>query len=209
MGKVKTTWVCGECGHSQAKWTGSCSICNHWNTFVEEVDDSDEYRYESAPEQVAKPVLINEVRDVRVNRIQSGIKEFDRLVGGGIVVGSLFLVGGDPGIGKSTFMIQLSQALSSQGLTILYICGEESVEQTSMRAERLGVKGERVYLLSETNFGRISKQVDYLKPDILIVDSILHILCLPFLKSFPTGIIVKPPRVSAINNNGNGSKNVA
>lgn len=172
MGKVKTTWSCSECGHSQSKWTGSCSTCQSWNTFVEEFSHNEKQRYESVPEKTARPMLIKEIKGVTLNRIQTGIIEFDRLIGGGIVVGSLTLVGGDPGIGKSTLMMQISQALAVQGLTVLYICGEESVEQTSLRAERIGVNSDKLYLLSETNFSRIKKHIDHLNPDVLIVDSI-------------------------------------
>ena len=105
-------------------------------------------------------------------RISTQMPEFDRLLGGGIVPGSLTLIGGDPGIGKSTLMLQLAQALAQQGLTVLYICGEESVEQTSLRAGRLGAFDDRLYLLSDTLFSNIKAQIDHLKPDAMIVDSI-------------------------------------
>lgn len=147
-------------------------MCQSWNSFVEEVDLPETQRFEAASEKAAQPMRIKDVKGVTFKRVETGILEFDRLMGGGIVSGSLTLVGGDPGIGKSTLMMQLSQALASQGLTVLYICGEESVEQTSLRAERLGVNSDHLYLLSETNFSRIKKHIDQLKPDILIVDSI-------------------------------------
>ncbi len=173
MSKVKTLWSCTECGHSQGKWTGSCPMCQKWNTFAEEVEVAEQSgRFESIPEKTAQPMRIHEVEKVEFKRIQTGIGEFDRLMGGGLVPGSLTLVGGEPGIGKSTLMMQIADSFAKQGLTVLYICGEESVEQTSMRAQRLQINSDKLYLLSETSFSNIKLQVDQLKPDILIVDSI-------------------------------------
>lgn len=173
MAKVKTLWSCTECGHSQSKWTGSCSMCKQWNTFVEEVDLPEKGgRFESLSEKSATPIRVHEVKKVNFPRVLTGMEEFDRLMGGGVVKGSLSLVGGDPGIGKSTLMMQLSNCLAKQGLVVLYICGEESVEQTSLRAQRLGIESENLYLLSETRFTNIKHHVDQLKPDVLIVDSI-------------------------------------
>ncbi len=115
---------------------------------------------------------VKEITITEFRRISTKMPEFDRLLGGGIVSGSLSLIGGDPGIGKSTLMLQLAQNLAEQGLTVLYVCGEESVEQTSLRASRLNVGDDRLYLLSETNFSSIKAQIDHLKPDAMIVDSI-------------------------------------
>lgn len=173
MAKIKTLWSCTECGNNQSKWTGNCSACKSWNTFVEEVEvPASSSRFQAENPLAAKPVRIGDVEQVRKERHKTGIGEFDRLMGGGVVVGSLTLVGGDPGIGKSTLMLQLADSLAKQGLTVLYLCGEESVEQTSLRAERLEIKSEKLYLLSETHFSRIKVHVDALHPDILIVDSI-------------------------------------
>ena len=173
MAKTKILWSCTECGHTQSKWTGSCSTCQQWNTFVEEVEISDKgKRFEAASEKAAQPMRIADVKNIEFERLQTHLIEFDRLMGGGIVVGSLTLVGGDPGIGKSTLMMQISHKLATQGLTVLYICGEESVEQTSLRAKRLGVNSDKLYLLSETNFTHIKHHIDQLQPDVLIVDSI-------------------------------------
>jgi DNA repair protein RadA/Sms len=147
-------------------------VCQSWNSFIEEVGPSKLQRFEAASEKAAQPMRIKDVKGVTFKRVETGILEFDRLMGGGIVCGSLTLVGGDPGIGKSTLIMQLSQALAIQGLTVLYVCGEESVEQTSLRAGRLGVNSDHLYLLSETNFSWIKRHIDELKPDILIVDSI-------------------------------------
>lgn len=187
MAKTKTLWSCTECGHTQAKWTGNCSMCKAWNTFVEEVEQSAAKRFDAASEKAAKPMRIKDVEKVRFDRIKSGIEEFDRLMGGGIVPGSLTLVGGDPGIGKSTLMMQLSERLASQGLTVLYVCGEESVEQTSLRAERLGISSDKLYLLSETNFSNLLLHIDQIAPDVLIVDSI-QIVYKPEIASAPGSV---------------------
>lgn len=172
--KQKSVWYCSECGHKQMKWTGQCPQCSHWNSMQEEVEIvGAKTRFEAqSPASTSKPVRIKEVAHKETPRIQTHLKEFDRLIGGGLVSGSLSLVGGDPGIGKSTLLLQLSQALASQGLIVLYICGEESVEQTSMRARRLGIDTENLLLLSETHFSAIKAQIDQVNPDVLIVDSI-------------------------------------
>lgn len=170
--KQKSAWFCGECGHKQSKWSGQCPQCNQWNTLHEELIVPTQTRFEAQTGSANKPMRIREVPIGETPRIKSGIQEFDRLIGGGIVPGSLSLVGGDPGIGKSTLLLQLSFALAKQGLTVLYVCGEESVEQTSMRAFRLGVDSDNLLLLSETQFSAIKAHVDQVNPDILIVDSI-------------------------------------
>ena len=174
MVKTKTIWCCSECGAKQVKWAGSCSMCKQWNTLVEEVEISQvSVRFDAAIKtKVAQPVRVNEVKKVEFRRLKTGLVEFDRLLGGGIVPGSLTLLAGDPGVGKSTMMLQISQALAQQGLTVLYVCGEESTQQTSLRAERLKVGSENLYLLSETLYSNIKQHVDRLSPDILIVDSI-------------------------------------
>lgn len=172
MAKVKTVWFCGECGHKQTKWAGQCPACQKWNTLHEELELAAPKRFEAAPEKPNRPIKVSEVSQSEVKRISTHFTELDRLLGGGIVPGSLTLVGGHPGIGKSTLLLQLSAALAKQGLTILYVCGEESVEQTSLRAKRLGIEGENLYLLSESHFSHIKQQVDALRPDLLIIDSI-------------------------------------
>ncbi len=173
MGKTKVLWCCKECGHTQAKWTGNCFACKKWDTFVQEVDiDQKSQRFSSPSQVVAKPLSLNDVSEGELRRFATGMGEFDRLVGGGIVSGSLTLVGGDPGIGKSTLLLQICNALAKQGLLVLYVCGEESAEQTSFRAKRLGLKSERLFLLSETLYSNIKMQVEHLKPDVLVIDSI-------------------------------------
>ena len=162
-------WSCSECGHQQPKWSGSCSVCNKWNTFAEELGVvTTGKRFEIEGRVASRPLKIEEVDTAPCRRFTTEIKEFDRLLGGGIVAGSLTLIGGDPGIGKSTLLLQISDSLSAQGLSVLYVCGEESVEQTVLRAKRLGIKSQMLYLLHETQFSVIKAQVEKLKPDVFL-----------------------------------------
>ena len=170
MVKQKSVWVCSECGNKQFKWTGSCNICKNWNTLVEELEVAE--KSGDRISRKSKPVLIQEVDTSNFTRMRTGYKELDRLMGGGIVEGSLNLLGGEPGIGKSTMLLQLSKRFADQGLIILYVCGEESAEQTSLRAKRLGIQSDRIYLFSETHFSQIQDQVEKIHPDIVIIDSI-------------------------------------
>lgn len=171
--KQKSVWYCQECGHKQSRWAGQCPQCSQWNTLHEEVEYSEKgKRFEAQSVKGSKPVRLKEVSFEETPRILTRVREFDRLTGGGIVPGSLTLIGGDPGIGKSTLMLQLSNVMAKQGLIVLYVCGEESVEQTTMRARRLGIESDNLLLLSETNFSLINNHISELKPDVLIVDSI-------------------------------------
>ncbi len=173
MSKAKVIWACRDCGHNQLKWTGSCPQCQNWNTLIEEIAAVEEKpRFESKKGAPAKAVRISEVNPDAFRRISMKMGELDRLFGGGLVEGSLNLVGGEPGVGKSTLMLQIANALASQGLTVLYICGEESTAQTSLRALRLGVDHQNLYLLNETQFTAIRSQIEHLKPDVAIVDSV-------------------------------------
>ena len=173
MAKTKVIWSCQECGHQQAKWSGSCTICQKWNTFSQEIDiASSGKRFEVEGRSSNRPLKIQEVDISPFRRFSTQFKELDRLLGGGIVNGSLTLIGGDPGIGTSTLLLQISSRLAQQGLSVLYVCGEESVEQTVLRAKRLGIQSENLLLLNETLFSSIKAHVEKLKPDILIVDSI-------------------------------------
>lgn len=170
--KQKSVWHCNECGHKQLKWSGQCPQCGRWNTINEEIEFSAPRRFDSQAVTPGRPMRLREVALVNTPRILTHIREFDHLIGGGIVPGSLTLVGGDPGIGKSTLMLQIAHALVNQGLIVLYVCGEESVEQTTMRAKRLDIDSDNLFLLNETNFGHIKAHIEQVKPDILIVDSI-------------------------------------
>ena len=183
----KVTWACKDCGHAQTKWTGSCPGCKSWNTLVEELVVKEEKRFESKKRAPAKAVRISEVNAIEFRRITTKMGELDRLLGGGLVEGSLLLVGGEPGVGKSTLMLQIANALAQQGIIILYICGEESAEQTSLRAKRLSVDSPNLYLLSETNFTAIKSQIDQINPDIAIVDSV-QIVYKPEVTSAPGSV---------------------
>jgi DNA repair protein RadA/Sms len=170
--KSKSLWSCIECGHTQAKWAGQCPTCTLWNTLKEEAKPLQESRFESSAGLQNKPMRLKEVSLHKTHRQPTCLQEFDRLVGGGLVPGALTLVGGDPGIGKSTLMLQLSQNLARQGLTVLYISGEESLEQTTLRALRLGVNTDSLFILNETQFSAIKSHIDELKPAAIVVDSI-------------------------------------
>lgn len=173
MAKQKSVWYCSECGQKQFKWIGQCPSCNQWNTFQEELEMSSlSRRFEAQSTQASRPIKINEVKLQETPRILTHIGECDRLIGGGVVPGSLTLVGGDPGIGKSTLLLQLSHSLAKQGLVVLYVCGEESVEQTSLRAHRLNIQNDNLLLLCETNFSIIKNHIDQINPNVLIIDSI-------------------------------------
>jgi DNA repair protein RadA/Sms len=155
------------------KWTGSCGSCQNWNTLVEErIVEEKKARFESKRAESAKAVRISDVKTGEFKRLQTQIGEIDRLFGGGIVSGSLILIGGEPGVGKSTLLLQIANALASSGMKILYVCGEESAEQTSLRALRLGISHPNLYLLSETSFSAIRSQIDQVQPDVAIVDSV-------------------------------------
>lgn len=173
MAKQKSVWYCSDCGHKQLKWLGQCPSCTQWNTFQEEVELSPHLqRFESQLVAPSRAIKLKEVSHQETTKVLTHIGEFDRLIGGGVVPGSLTLVGGDPGIGKSTLLLQLSNALANQGHIVLYVCGEESVEQTSLRAKRLGITTENIFLLNETNFSLIKAQIDRINPNVLIIDSI-------------------------------------
>lgn len=171
--KQKTVWYCSECGHKQIKWGGQCPACSQWNTLQEEIEITGEKRkFEAQPTERKKAMRLKDVSETEIPRIKTGVNEFDKLIGGGLVPGGFMLVGGDPGIGKSTLLLQLSRALAKQGLVVLYVCGEESIQQTSMRARRLDIDTDNLLLLNETNFSNIKAHVDEIKPDVLIIDSI-------------------------------------
>lgn len=175
MAKTKTYFFCSECGYQSSTWLGKCPECGKWNTFTEEVvkSESGKRKVESRQLQSA-PKRIQDISTSETVRIATGCGEFDRVLGGGIVPGSLLLLGGEPGIGKSTLLLQT--ALSIPGKKILYVSGEESEQQIKMRADRLTEDGKRengeLYVVSETVTQRIMEHIDAVQPDILIVDSI-------------------------------------
>ena len=176
MAKVPATiFVCQSCGSQSRKWLGQCPDCSEWNTLVEE-------RFRSAPKavnggpalrfRVSAPVPYQDIESQDDLRTSSGIDELDRVLGGGIVAGSLVLIGGAPGIGKSTLVLQAADRVGRTGCRVLYISGEESERQIKMRGERLGVSSENLYLLAETNLQAISAEIEKLSPGLIIVDSI-------------------------------------
>ena len=170
---MKTSFVCQSCSYTSAKWLGKCPECGEWNSLVEE----------KAPTRKASgrngfqlrdvtAVAFTEIESQDDVRVPSGVTEFDRVLGGGIVPGTLVLIGGDPGIGKSTLLLQVADKLSGAGTVVLYVSGEESERQIKLRGERLAVQAKNVYLLPETNLENIIKEIERLKPGTIIVDSI-------------------------------------
>lgn len=173
MAKVRSAYVCQSCGSSFPQWLGQCPVCKEWNTLVEEVQDRVQEK-RSVPGSIRdrrpKPVAIEDISAEDGPRISLNDRELDRVLGGGIVPGSLILIGGDPGIGKSTLMLQT--ALRTAGLRTLYVSGEESEQQVRMRAERLQAGAKGCYVLTETNTQNIFKQIEAVAPGLVIIDSI-------------------------------------
>ena len=174
MAKSKTVFFCKECGFESGKWLGQCPSCKLWDTFVEEpvVKKANSVTGSSIRLQASEPTKLSNVVTSKDQRIQTSIEEFDRVLGGGIVIGSLVLVGGDPGIGKSTLLLQMCKNLVEKQHSTLYISGEESLKQIKIRAERLGAFTGDLLLLSETNLDIIEKTIKKLSPEIVIIDSI-------------------------------------
>lgn len=166
----KSVFICQNCGAQAAKWIGRCPACGEWNTYVEEVVEKKKGASRTQPVTRAKPKKLKEVDHQARERIQTGISEFNRVVGGGLVPGSLVLIGGEPGIGKSTLVLQLALGLPTR--KILYVSGEESPEQLKLRAERIGKDHDGFYIYCETSLENLLQQVDEFQPDLLIVDSI-------------------------------------
>lgn len=172
MAKGKTSvFFCQECGYESSKWSGQCPSCKQWNTMVEELVDKKSTATKKALGNV-QVVRLNEISSSREQRISTHMEELDRVLGGGIVPGSLVLVGGDPGIGKSTLLLQTCQQLAQQDLSVLYISGEESLQQIRLRADRIGDFSEKMELLCETNLSLISGVISERKPRIVVIDSI-------------------------------------
>jgi DNA repair protein RadA/Sms len=171
MAKSKTVYLCQNCGAESPKWIGRCPSCKEWNTYHEEIVTTGRSEGVLTISQVKKqPELLSQIKSDTYSRIKTGISELDRILGGGMVPGSLLLLGGEPGIGKSTLALQLALALKEK--TVLYISGEESEEQISLRAKRLRNSNPQCYIYSETSLENILIQADRLKPAIIIVDSI-------------------------------------
>ena len=172
MPKNKSVFVCSECGNETYNWAGKCPACGNWNTLKEvQVDNSKKSSKAAYLGEIKSPKKLTELDESSEIRFSTGISEFDRVLGGGAVKGSLVLVGGAPGIGKSTILLQMCQNLKSTA-DVLYVSGEESERQLKMRARRLAVDNEDVYVLAETDLDSIISNIDDLKPDVLIIDSI-------------------------------------
>jgi DNA repair protein RadA/Sms len=172
MTKVKTSFFCQNCGAQSAKWTGQCNTCNEWNTIVEEVIQKEEKRsWKQAPslKQKPKPLRIDEIQLNPEERIKTNNNELDTVLGGGLVKGSVTLLGGEPGIGKSTLLLQVALSISQK---VLYVSGEESQSQIKMRAERIDVSSSNCLILTETNTQQIFKNIEEVQPEFLIIDSI-------------------------------------
>jgi DNA repair protein RadA/Sms len=172
MAKLKKAYFCQNCGAQHAQWQGQCNSCKSWNTLVEEVIEKETVKPRwsaNAKNTVAGPIPINEVAIAQIPRIKTNDPELDRVLGGGLVPGAIVLLGGEPGIGKSTLLLQLSLSLDKK---VLYVSGEESQQQIKLRADRMGLSTDSCYLLSQTDTHKIFEQIPQLNPDLLIIDSI-------------------------------------
>ena len=172
MAKAKTTFFCQNCGTQYAKWMGQCSACNEWNTIVEEVIQKEvarEWKQSNAAKTISKPLKIEEIQLNAEERIPTKNKELDTVLGGGLVKGSVTLLGGEPGIGKSTLILQISLAIPDK---VLYVSGEESQSQIKMRAERIQKNASNCLILTETNTQQIFKNIEKVQPQVLVIDSI-------------------------------------
>lgn len=189
MAKIKTKFYCTECGYESPKWYGKCPGCSSWNTMVEETEKVVKTQGLTSglfqTKEKAQPII--NIESGKEPRVQTGIGELNRVLGGGVVPGSLVLVGGDPGIGKSTLLLQTSYEMAKAGLRVLYISGEESVKQTKLRAERLGALSAELFVLCESNMDSIEEAIESVSPDFLVIDSIQTVY-LPEVTSAPGSV---------------------
>ncbi|WP_019321166.1 DNA repair protein RadA [Streptococcus mutans] len=176
IAKKKTTFVCQECGYNSPKYLGRCPNCSSWSSFVEEIEVAEVKNARvSLTGEKTRPVKLNQVTSSQATRVKTNMEEFNRVLGGGVVPGSLVLIGGDPGIGKSTLLLQVSTQLANKG-TVFYVSGEESAEQIKLRSERLGDIDNEFYLYAETNMQSIRAEIEKIQPDFLIIDSIQTVM---------------------------------
>lgn len=173
-GKMTTVFFCQNCGYESAKWMGQCPGCREWNSFVEEAVKKSDLKSGNVKrgQEATEPCILAEIPIVEEDKVQTGIQELDRVLGGGIVQGSMTLVGGDPGIGKSTLLLQICRNLSEKGHKVLYVSGEESKVQIKMRADRIGSFSANMSLLCETNLDIVEEVIRRAKPEIVVIDSI-------------------------------------
>ena len=173
MAKKKSRFVCRDCGYETPKWMGKCPNCDQWNTLEEELIIKTSSKHRGLGQDSSqRPEKITAIETKEESRLKTDMPELNRVLGGGVVPGSLVLIGGDPGIGKSTLLLQISDQLANNGDSVLYISGEESVRQTKLRADRLGVTSDQLYVLSETNMALIAAQIEHLNPALVVIDSI-------------------------------------
>jgi len=191
MSKIKTSFFCQNCGYESVKWAGQCPSCNQWNTFVEELTQKDNPKNDTGwkdyneEKRTTKTISLSDIKSSEEKRLPTSDTELNRVLGGGIVPGSLVLVAGEPGIGKSTLFLQ--NGLWLKGVSVLYVSGEESEQQIKMRADRLGLKNDSFYLLTETSTQTIFQEIKKLKPQLVIVDSI-QTLHTSFIDSSPGSV---------------------
>ena len=171
MGKEKMIFVCSSCGYESAKWLGKCPACNEWNSFYEEKIVKDSKSSTEKSKKNAIPKMLKDVEGKEKVRTSTGIGELDRVLGGGLVKGSLVLLGGEPGIGKSTLILQLCNKMSGDG-KVLYVSGEESAEQIKIRADRLNINNDDIMFLGETDIDIIQENILQMNPKLVIIDSI-------------------------------------
>ena len=173
MAKSKTVFVCNECGYESAKWLGKCPACNAWNSFFEEkvIKEKDGAFISDKKTKSSKPTTLNSIEGKEASRTSTGVGELDRVLGGGLVKGSLVLLGGEPGIGKSTLILQICNKMKGKG-KVLYVSGEESAEQIKIRADRLNIKNEDILFLGETDIDLIADAIKETNPKLVIIDSI-------------------------------------
>lgn len=184
MTKTGVVYVCQHCGWKSLKWVGRCGGCGQWDSTVEEFDSPAGSKYKSVPSNRELPQPITQVKSLECPCIETGMKEFDRILGGGLIVGSAVLIGGTPGIGKSTLLLQVCQYISQKGYTTLYVTGEESVAQTKLRAERLSILSDNLLVVAETNLDFILENIHNTRPTLVVIDSI-QMMHKPYFDSAP------------------------
>ncbi len=170
MAKIKTSYICQECGYISPKWLGQCPECKNWNSFNEE--KTRESKTARKLPSAAPAMKLSQIKNISYDRITSDISEFDRMIGGGFIPGEVVLLAGEPGIGKSTILMQIARNISSKKIKTVYVSSEESLEQQKVRAERLNISGDDIYFMSETAIELIMGQLESINPDLIVIDSI-------------------------------------
>lgn len=185
--KEKTHFICQNCGNVSPRWLGKCSACEAWNSFVEELQPRSQTRTKGYSTDKSRAIALDHINTDQMPRVQTISPEFNRVLGGGVVHGSVVLIGGDPGIGKSTLLLQEAVGLSRADFSVLYVTGEESVQQTKMRAQRLGITSEHLFVLAETEVESVLNVIAQMTPKLVVVDSI-QTLFTPLLESAPGSV---------------------